>query len=275
MWRGVFLVAWLILAGAGLALADDGSAGDFVLAKPFAPPHRVLAEPSYPYGGQSLGRLPHHGVDFVNPTGAPVLAVGAGQVVWAGTDDFVAFGPHPRFYGNLVVTRLELPVVAAPVFALYGHLRDVAVTSGQMVRQGQVLGHVGQTGVATGPHLHLEIRTGQNTYADTRNPELWLGLLPGNGSLVGQVREVGGAAADLVPVQIYRLPDMRHVWHVTATYAPDVPCDERRQENFTLADVPAGKYRLKIGVGEQAVWTTVAVLPGQVTSFTVELSSIE
>ena len=87
----------------------------------------------------------HRGIDFAAPTGTPVLAAGAGVVEIAGRN---------RGYGNYVRLRHNATYATA-----YGHLSRFAkgLRAGQRVEQGAVIGYVGATGLATGPHLHYEI----------------------------------------------------------------------------------------------------------------------
>jgi murein DD-endopeptidase MepM/ murein hydrolase activator NlpD len=87
-------------------------------------------------------RRPHNGVDFGAPTGTPVHAVGDGQVTWSGPN-----GGHGRF------VKLNH---AGPYETSYSHLSRVSVRKGQRVRQGDIIGYVGSTGLATGPHLHFQ-----------------------------------------------------------------------------------------------------------------------
>lgn len=93
------------------------------------------------------GNTFHPGIDFPAPTGAPVRAAGRGRVVFAGWDS--------GGYGNLVV--VEHP---QGVRSMYAHLSRIAVRSGQSVVAGSLVGAVGATGFATGPHLHFELRLG-------------------------------------------------------------------------------------------------------------------
>jgi murein DD-endopeptidase MepM/ murein hydrolase activator NlpD len=88
----------------------------------------------------------HRGVDFAVPSGTPIMAAGDGVVRDAGW--------HGD-YGNLVVLRHNGTFETA-----YAHMSRVAgnLHPGQRVRQGQVIGYVGATGRATGPHLHYEVR---------------------------------------------------------------------------------------------------------------------
>ncbi len=88
----------------------------------------------------------HKGLDIVAPLGAPVVAPGDGTVTFAGEMDDGGFGVTLDHRGGMVTS--------------YGHLRDVAVIRGQAVTRGQILGHVGESGQATGAHLHYETRLG-------------------------------------------------------------------------------------------------------------------
>lgn len=88
---------------------------------------------------------PHLGVDLVAPAGTPVRAIAPGTVVWAGWKG--ELGLHVEIdHGDGLVSA-------------YSHLRriDRAAHSGAAVRQGRVIGWVGQTGLATGPHLHYAL----------------------------------------------------------------------------------------------------------------------
>jgi len=86
----------------------------------------------------------HMGTDYAAPTGTPVLASGDGRVTFAG---------RRGGYGNAIVLSH-----GSEISTLYGHMsrfgRNIRV--GSQVRQGQVIGYVGMTGLATGPHLHYE-----------------------------------------------------------------------------------------------------------------------
>ena len=88
----------------------------------------------------------HKGTDFGAPQGTPVRATGDGVVDFAGKQGG---------YGNLVLLKHQAVYTTG-----YGHLSRFApgMRRGAHVRQGQVIGYVGQTGWATGPHLHYEFR---------------------------------------------------------------------------------------------------------------------
>lgn len=96
-----------------------------------------------PFGPRGSGW--HHGVDLAAPAGTPVLAVWDGvvrQAGWRGVYGLTVEVEHPGGWRSL-----------------YGHLSELAVVAGQRVGRGAMLGRVGDTGNATGPHLHLEVRT--------------------------------------------------------------------------------------------------------------------
>jgi murein DD-endopeptidase MepM/ murein hydrolase activator NlpD len=86
----------------------------------------------------------HKGIDFAVPQGTPVMAAGSGTVSFA--------GPAGE-YGNLVVINHTNSYATA-----YAHLSRFAVHKGEHVSQGEVVAYSGMTGLATGPHLHYEIR---------------------------------------------------------------------------------------------------------------------
>lgn len=87
-------------------------------------------------------RRPHRGVDYSAPTGTPVYAAGNGKVIKAG---YTAANGNYVFlqHGDSYTTR-------------YLHLNKISVKAGQTIKQRQVIGTVGSTGYATGPHLHYE-----------------------------------------------------------------------------------------------------------------------
>lgn len=100
--------------------------------------------------GEPRGASRHPGLDIAGPTGTPVRAAAPGRVLVAGPAP-AGFGG----YGNLVVID-----AGSGVTMLYAHLSAVSVAVGQVVKAGDRLGAVGQTGAATGPHLHYEVRRG-------------------------------------------------------------------------------------------------------------------
>lgn len=90
----------------------------------------------------------HAGQDLAAPEGTPVVAALSGQVVSSG----LAGG-----YG----LAIEIEHANPRRRTLYGHLSELYVKAGDRVRQGEVIGRVGSTGLSTGPHLHFELRLPQ------------------------------------------------------------------------------------------------------------------
>ena len=94
------------------------------------------------FNGRLRGR--HYGLDIDAPEGAPVKAIGNGTVVLAAD----------RYYsGGTVIVDHGLKL-----FSMYFHLSQISVSEGQRVGQGDIIGLVGATGRATGPHLHLSVK---------------------------------------------------------------------------------------------------------------------
>ncbi len=96
----------------------------------------------------------HKGIDYAAPSGTPVHAAGDGRVTFRGTQNG---------YGNVIVLNHS-----GDVQTLYGHMLrfGAGMAVGRHVHQGELIGYVGQTGLATGPHLHYEYRV----HGEHRNP---------------------------------------------------------------------------------------------------------
>lgn len=88
----------------------------------------------------------HSGVDFGAPYGSPIYAV---------SDGVIAYAAHKGGYGNFVQVNHGGGLATG-----YGHMSRFAVRPGARVRQGQIIGYVGSSGMSTGPHLHYELYRG-------------------------------------------------------------------------------------------------------------------
>jgi murein DD-endopeptidase MepM/ murein hydrolase activator NlpD len=85
----------------------------------------------------------HTGIDFGAPHGAPI---------YAATDGVVAYAGRKGGYGNFVQLNHGDGLATG-----YAHMSRISIRGGQRVRQGQIIGYVGSTGLSTGPHLHYEV----------------------------------------------------------------------------------------------------------------------
>jgi murein DD-endopeptidase MepM/ murein hydrolase activator NlpD len=124
-----FIGDWTTLADAPSMWPVEGRVGS------------SFGERSDPINGEGAF---HSGLDIDAPYGTPVRAAGDGNVADTGMN---------AGYGREIILNH-----GHAVSTLYGHLSSIVVTPGQHVTQGQVIGYVGQSGRATGPHLHYEVR---------------------------------------------------------------------------------------------------------------------
>jgi murein DD-endopeptidase MepM/ murein hydrolase activator NlpD len=232
-----------------------------------------FASPSYQFGSTAGNRYrPHHGLDFSNPSGAPVQAAVEGTIVHAGPDDPDLLGPYANFYGNAVVIRLDrqLPVAGGKldVFVLYGHLSEVTVEVGQHVEPGDIVGLVGMSGIAIGPHLHVETRLGANTYDHSVNPYLWLAPAEGNGAVAIRLLTAKGRTWAGAKVSIARFENGRAVWgRQIETYldTENIGPDPLWGENGAMGDVPAGQYILIANINGENIRAEFTVNAGETT----------
>ena len=116
----------------------------------------------------------HKGIDYAAPTGTKVRSVAEGIVSYAG---------RQSGYGNLVVIKHQGSYSTA-----YGHLNGFApgIRNGSRISQGDTIGYVGQTGLATGPHLHFEFRVNSQ-----------------------QVNPLAIALPDSIPIEAKRISDFK------------------------------------------------------------------
>lgn len=105
-------------------------------------------------GVRTQGIHGYNGVDLASAYGAPIYAAAAGEVIISHSD-----GGWNGGYGNYVVIRHDNGTQS-----LYAHNSSNAVSVGETVTQGQVIGYMGATGKATGTHLHFEIRGATNPF---------------------------------------------------------------------------------------------------------------
>jgi murein DD-endopeptidase MepM/ murein hydrolase activator NlpD len=132
-------------------LRVDGVAGGATIASLRTAPRRPVVPLGWPllapvgdvFGPR--GSRFHAGVDLLAPAGTPVTAAAAGRVTWAGR--------RAGGWGKLVTVAS-----ADGVRTMYAHLSTIRVRVGDWIAGGTMIGRVGSTGDATGPHLHFEVR---------------------------------------------------------------------------------------------------------------------
>jgi hypothetical protein len=292
VWLAGTLGAWggWTLQGQAAYVAAPGTAAG--ATPPYPEEHLWLSPPVgagavgrrpdrfYAYGSTAQGRYQvHHGVEYVNPTGTPVLAVGEGTVVVAGSDERELWGRHLGYYGKVVVIRLAQRYGDAPLYTLYGHLSRVYVRLGQRVRLGEEVGAVGTSGVALGPHLHFEVRVGYNDFEHTRNPELWLAPDIGRGVIAGRIEGADGQLLPEALVTFHPVERADRYWRDAWTYPrareAGINPDDVWRENFVMGDVPAGEYVVRVRIDGRLYVCRVQVEAGQIAWVAIRARVVE
>jgi len=236
--------------------------GHFILQRPIKPPANDIVDSTYPYGSTAKGkRDPHHGVEFLNKFGTPVYAAMNGVVIFAGSDKVATFSPWNNFYGNLVVIAHD-----NRLFTLYAHLSAIEIQMGDEVKVGQKIGEVGQSGVATGSHLHFEVRHGAaEDYFSTLNPELWV---------VPSKDEYGALAISIIDQNTHFLfteltvnyyldrSQAPAISYYVTTYSRDLSLGD---ENAALSDLSPGSYRIAFTMNGRVYERWVEVKSGRLT----------
>jgi peptidase M23-like protein len=242
--------------------------------RPIAITDNSFIDQTYRYGSTMGGNFQQHqGVEFNNPDGTPVLAIGSGRVVYAG----------PAEAGALTVTIRHDTTVTAQgkryrIFSTYYHNSALNVKLGKRVAKGAVIARVGNTGRATNDHLHLEISASpidsvhlvvdslQRFPPYTSNPELWIEPLNNTGIVAGQVLD--GTGAPVPHARIYGIAKRDPVdtpFSYAETYGDKAHPHPLYGEHFAVSDVPAGNYVLGTEIGGKKVFRQVTVEPGKLS----------
>jgi murein DD-endopeptidase MepM/ murein hydrolase activator NlpD len=249
----------------------------FPFNRPIAPPGRITIDASYRYGSTQNGqRDPHHGVEFINKAGIPVLAAADGVAVVAGNDLEDEYAMETNFYGNLVILEHHIPGFSQSIYTLYGHLLEINVKLGAHVSSGDQIGKVGLGGVAAGTHLHFEVRFAKNAYNATRNPHLWLKPIKEergeiDGVLAGRFVDKNG---NFQQVDGFVLQPLDSSGNDSSSRIYVMPYEDDKmvglepwRESFGIGDLSPGLYRLNF-VYTRPVEFVVEVLPGEITDVT-------
>ena len=242
--------------------------------RPIAPADNPQIDQTYRYGSTMGGNFQQHqGVEFNNPDGTPVHAIGDGVVVWAG----------PAERGALTVAikhrrRLSADGRQLFVFSVYYHNSKLLTEVGKRVKAGDVISQVGNTGRATNDHLHLEVHAvpvdSVQLVVDpevrfpsyTTNPELWIEPLPGTGLVAGQVWDSQGKP--VLQARIYGLvkgEPRETPFSFIETYGQSGHFSPAYHDHFAIGDVPPGEHTLGVDIEGKRVFRRIRVAAGKVT----------
>ncbi|MBN1965424.1 MAG: M23 family metallopeptidase [Anaerolineae bacterium] len=241
----------------------------------------------YSYGSDGPDNLwrVHHGIDMSNPIGQSVRAAGSGTVLWAAASFRVelpdgSISEPTSSYGNTVLIQHDFSYRGQTIYTLYAHLSAILVSRGQRVETGDIIGLVGATGQVSGPHVHLEVRLGQNSWYAVRNPILWLTPYIGHGTIAGRVYSPDGQLLADQDISVIDRVTGRIV-QTTTSYIPadtnndrvsDINPDDVWQENFALGDIPEGRYQVVTRIDGQRVARIVDVFEGTTSFVELELA---
>jgi murein DD-endopeptidase MepM/ murein hydrolase activator NlpD len=249
----------------------------FYFLNPIAAFDIEAAYSNYGYGDVFFENVVHTGIDIPGDIGTPILAAGEGKVVYAGQGIYRGGNNvYDDPYGKAIVIQHSFSYQGEPLYTLYAHLDEILVVEEQEVKAGQKIGYMGNTGKTTGPHLHFEVRVGENEYFSTRNPDLWISPPQGWGVLVGQILTYDGRQHEQQVVYLYRSEDDQdsnetnnYLWIAKSYQYEAINSDSYYKENLTVSNIPAGKYLISIPVTNIgfSYQETVEIKPGQVTFF--------
>jgi murein DD-endopeptidase MepM/ murein hydrolase activator NlpD len=236
----------------------------------------------YPYGsdGPSNEWRVHHGIDIPNDVGEAIHAGGSGKVIFAGDggtliEEGRELDVYPS-YGLAVVIEHDFSYRGQKIYTLYAHMAAILVEKGQYVQMGDIIGLIGGTGDVSGPHVHLEVRLGENKYFSAYNPLLWVVPYLERGVVAGRVTGTDGQLLEDWTVTLTR---NNRVSQTTTTYIAVKRPDQYRdwhtlsdpgwQENFVMSDVPEGEYVISVNIFGQPIRETITVKAGTTTFVTL------
>ncbi|HYK81675.1 MAG TPA: peptidoglycan DD-metalloendopeptidase family protein [Gemmatimonadales bacterium] len=238
--------------------------------RPISLTDQPYIDQTYRYGATMGGAFQQHqGVEFNNPDGTPVHAIGDGVVVFS--------GPAERG-ANTIAIRHDRKLKGLFIYSVYYHTSKLLAGVGQRVRAGDVIALVGNTGRATNDHLHLEIHASPTDSVAlivdpnerypryTVNPELWIRPLPGTGIVAGQVWDARGQP--LAQARLYGLvkaEPQETPYSYAETYGEHNHPDPAYREHFAVSDVPPGDYTLAVVVDGRRLTRRLRVQAGQVS----------
>ena len=248
--------------------------GHFLLSLPISAEYNDVIDNSYRYGATQYDvRETHHGVEFSNPSGTPVLAAANGKILVAGNDLETNYGEFLNFYGNLVIIEHQLPELNYPIFTLYAHLSRIDVHQGDEVEAGQIIGAVGTSGTALGSHLHFEVRVKNNAYESTQNPDLWLKYYQDyekqneNGTLALKINYKNESIYTIsILIENFTEPENPYREPIyTEAYSWQAPQHPVWDENLVVGDLKPGTYRVSFIRDDRSLREFFKIEPGKLT----------
>lgn len=229
---------------------------------------------TYRYGSTMGGYFQQHqGVEFNNPDGTPVHAIGAGTVVYSGRAEAGALTVAIRHD-----TTITTPEGRRSIYSVYYHNSSLVVKVGDRVKAGDLISRVGNTGRATNDHMHLEVHASPtdsigamvdslNKYPlYTTNPELWIAPLPGTGIVAGQVFDSLGQP--VLQARVYGLvkrEPRETPYSFAETYGTRAHSHPLYHEHFGVGDVPPGVYFVGVEIDGKQVTRRIRVEAGRLT----------
>jgi len=246
-----------------------------LVQNPFDSSYLQTIDNSYPYGSTQNGeRVAHDGVEIYNAHGTPVQAAQSGTVFFAGNDLEIKWGRYKDYYGNLIILQHKNSITGDQFFTVYAHLSEILVNSNQFVSVGQQIGKVGDSGGATGSHLHFEIRMIEPKLENTINPELYMDFnfsedRNNSGFLAGQVLDQNGNYLSKNNISIQPLVggevDQTKIPWFIQTYSESMANKSYWKENFAIRNIPVGNYRVSTYANGFFIEEFITIEPGMLT----------
>ena len=238
--------------------------------RPIALADQPYIDQTYRYGSTMGGNFQQHqGVEFNNPDGTPVHAIGDGVVVFAGPAEQGA---------NTVAIRHTRRLKNLFVYSVYYHNTTLLTSVGHAVKAGDVIATVGNTGRATNDHLHLEVHASsvdsvalivdpnERYPRYTVNPELWIRPLPGTGIVAGQVWDAQGRPVPQARVYgLMKAEPQETPFSYAETYGEHNHPDPAYREHFAVSDVESGDYTLAVVVEGKRLTRRIRVAAGRLS----------
>ncbi|MDX1660189.1 MAG: peptidoglycan DD-metalloendopeptidase family protein [Gemmatimonadota bacterium] len=259
----------------GGEIERPGEREHFWFRRPVSAEDNPYLDQTYLYGSTMGGNFQQHqGVEFNDPEGTAVRAIGDGTVRLAGEAEA----------GSKTVAILHDRSLedGRRIWSTYYHNVDLTVSTGDRVAAGDLIAHVGNTGRATNDHLHLEIHVTPGEDLEsvvdpeqryppyTVNPQLWIEPIPGTGAIAGRVLDATGTAVPGARVYgVTKALPRETPFSFAETYREKAHPDPIFGETFAIGDVPPGTYVLGVEVDGQRVYRTVEVAAGKVTEVTL------